>query len=84
MTEHPRLSSDPRIERPIVLQLLRDDHGEQWSRAELETELGDVEPLAVSDAITVLERHGVVVVQGEHIVASQCARYLDGLGLVGV
>lgn len=71
-------------ERAIALQLLRDDHGERWSRAELETELGDVEPLALSDAIADLERHGVVVVQGEHVVASPGVRHLDELGLVGV
>lgn len=34
------------IEHVIVLQVLRDDHVEQWTRAELETELNDVEPLA--------------------------------------
>jgi len=86
MTEqHPRLPSDLQVvERAVVLQLLRDDHDEQWSRTELETELDDVKPLALSDAIAVLERHGVVVVQGEHVVASRCARRVDELGLVGV
>ena len=85
MTEHSRPRSEPRsVERAIVLQLLRDDHGERWSRTELETELGDIEPLALSDAIADLERHGVVVVQGERVVASPCARQLDELGLVGV
>jgi hypothetical protein len=85
MTEHSRLPSDPRIaERAIVLQLLRDDHDEQWSRVELETELDDVEPMALSDAIADLERHGVAVVQGERILASRCARHLDELGLIAI
>ena len=85
MTEHPRLSPDPRIaERAIVLQLLRDDHDKQWSRAELETELDDVEPLALSEDIAQLKRHGVAVVQAEYIVASRCARHLDELGLIAV
>lgn len=85
MTEHSRLPSDPQIaERAIVLQLLRDDRDEQWSRAELEAELDNVEPLALSDAIAGLERHGVVVVQGEHVVASRCARQLDELGLIAI
>ncbi len=35
---------DPRIERVIILQLLRDDHGDRWSRAELEVEISNVEP----------------------------------------
>ncbi len=43
-----------------------------------------MEPLALSDAIADLERHGVVVVQGEHAVASPCARHLDELGLIAV
>ena len=85
MTEHPPLPPDLRIiERAVVLQLLRDDHDEQWSRTELESKLDDVEPLALSDAIAVLERHGVVVVQGEDVVASPGIRHLDELGLVGV
>jgi len=85
MTEHSHLPSDARIaERAIVLQLLRDDHDKQWSRAELETELDDVEPLALSDAIAALERHDIVVAQGEHVVASRCARHLDELGLIAI
>ncbi|HEY4812375.1 MAG TPA: hypothetical protein VIH71_15085 [Solirubrobacteraceae bacterium] len=84
-TVHSLQPSDPQIaERAIVLQLLRDDHDERRSRAELGTELGDVEPLALSDAIADLERHGVVVVQGEHVVASRCARQLDELGMIAI
>ena len=85
MTEHPQPNAEPRrVERAVVLQLLRDDHDEQWSRAELEAEVNDVEPLVLSSAIAELERRGVVVAQGEHVVASPCARRLDELGLVGV
>ncbi len=85
MTEHPQPHAEPRsVERAIVLQLLRDDHDERWSRAELEGEVNDVEPCSLSSAIADLERQGVVVAQGEHILASRCARHLDELGLVGV
>lgn len=85
MTEHPQPHSEPRgIERAIVLQLLRDDHDERWSGAELEAEVNDVEPSVLSSAIAHLERQGVVVAHGEHVVASPCARRLDELGLVGV
>jgi DNA-binding HxlR family transcriptional regulator len=85
MTECRQPHAEPRsVERAIVLQLLRDDHDEQWSRAELETVVNDVEPSALSTAIAELERQGVVVVQGEHVLASPCARRLDELGLVGV
>ncbi len=85
MTEHSRLPSDPRIvERAIVLQLLRDDHDERWSRTELQAEASDVEPSALSSAVKRLEQHCVVVVQGEHVLASSCARHLDELGLIAI
>ena len=85
MTEHPQPHSEPRsVERAIVLQLLRDDHDERWSRAELEAEINGMEPSVLRSAIAELERRGVVVAQGEHVVASRCARHLDELGLVGV
>jgi DNA-binding HxlR family transcriptional regulator len=85
MTEHPQPHAKPRsVERAVVLQLLRDDHDERWSRAELEAEIDDVEPSVLSSAIAGLERQGVVVAQGKHVVASQCARHLDELGLVGI
>jgi len=85
MTEHPQPHAEPRsVERAIVLQLLRDDHDERWSRAELEAVVNDVEPSALSGAIAELERRGVVVAQDEHVLASRCARHLDELGLVGV
>jgi predicted transcriptional regulator len=84
MTEHLRLPSDPRIERAVVLQLLRDDHGEQWSRIELEAEASDVEPSALSRAVERLERHGVVVALDDWVLASRCARHLDELGLIGI
>ncbi len=85
MTEHPQPNVEPRrVERAVVLQLLRDDHNERWSRAELEAEVNDVEPSVLSSAIADLECQGVVVAQGEHFLASRCARHLDELGLVGV
>ena len=46
-----RSSDDRRVEKAIVLQLLRDDHDERWSRAELEVELVPTGPLAISDAL---------------------------------
>ena len=85
MTEHSQPNAETRsIERAIILQLLRDDHDGRWSRAELEAEINDVPPSVLSSAIAHLERQGVVVAHGEHVVASPCARRLDELGLMGV
>lgn len=86
MTEHPGVSPDHRrVERAIVLQLLRDDHDKQWSRTELQTRLNDVEPAALAPAVERLEQQGVVLVRAaDAIVASPCARHIDALGLIGI
>jgi hypothetical protein len=46
--------------------------------------LSDVEPLAISDALTALEAEGVLYTGGEQVWASRCAQYLDELGFIGV
>jgi DNA-binding HxlR family transcriptional regulator len=86
MTEHPGVSPDHRrVERAIVLQLLRDDHDKQWSRTELQTRLNDVEPAALASALERLEQQGVVLVRSaDAILASPCARHIDALGLIGI
>lgn len=66
----------------LVLQVL--DRQGPRSRAKLETALGDVQPLAISDALTALEADGVLYTGGEQVWASRCARYLDELGFIGV
>ncbi len=77
--------SDPaRAERAVVLQVLRGDHHERWSRAELEQAVSGVEPAAVSDALTRLAANGVVVLDGDRVLASPCARCLDALGLIAI
>jgi hypothetical protein len=71
-------------QRAIVLQVLRADHAEQWARAELEQAAADIEPLTVSDALVTLDAEGVVILSGEHVEASRCARHLDAIELIGV
>ncbi len=72
------------VERAIVLQLTRNDHPEQWCRAELERTLHDVEALAVNDALERLSTLGIIDLDGEHATASESVRYLDGLRMVSV
>jgi DNA-binding HxlR family transcriptional regulator len=69
-------------ERAIVFQVLRDDHPERWSRAELERAITTITPLAISDALEQLHAEGVVDLDGEQVKASGCARYLDALELI--
>jgi hypothetical protein len=77
-------SGQQQAERAIVLQTLRDDHPQRWTRVDLEIEVGRVDPLTVSDALALLEADGVVIVDGESVCASACARRLDLLGLVSI
>jgi len=75
---------DPRIERAIILQLLRDDHWDRWSRAELEVEISNVEPLDIRDALARLDQDGIVQISGECVSASRAVRRLDELGLIAI
>ena len=75
---------DERAERAIVLQLLRDDHPPTWSRAELERQVSSLDALTVSDALATLGYEGVVILTGEQVQASPCARHLDTLELIGI
>jgi hypothetical protein len=69
-------------ERAIVSSLLRDDHPDRWSRAEIETEVSNIKPLAVSDALARLHAEGVIAIEGEEVQASTCARHLDALEML--
>lgn len=71
-------------ERAVVLQVLREDREERWSRAEFEREICDIEPLEISDALERLREHGVVHLAGELVWASRCARHLDILGMIAI
>jgi DNA-binding HxlR family transcriptional regulator len=72
------------VERAIVLQILRDDHEERWARAELAQEIPDFEPAALEEALTELERDGVLHCEGSSVWASRAARRLDGLELISI
>jgi hypothetical protein len=73
-----------RAERAVVLQVLRHDHAERWSRAELERELDDIPLLAIDRAVVSLAKNEVVRACGNTVSASLCARHLDALGLISV
>jgi DNA-binding HxlR family transcriptional regulator len=77
-------SDEHKVERAIVLQILRDDHDENWSRAELEIALGDTEQLTISDALARLEEEGVIELSGEIVLATRATRHLDALELLAI
>lgn len=69
-------------QRAVVIQLLRDDHAERWSRTEIERTLADMAPLVVDEAIGLLADAGVAIAENGTVLASRCARHLDMLGLI--
>jgi hypothetical protein len=78
------LKDDEVAERAIVLQVLREDRDERWSRAELEHEIYDIDPVAIGEAMEHLREEGVVHISGQLVWASRCARHLDELGMVSI
>ncbi len=78
-------TAEDRAKRAIVLQLLRDDHPERWTRAELERELPDVLPEEIESAVKELAAEGVVTIGDDKAIrASLCARTLDALELISI
>jgi DNA-binding GntR family transcriptional regulator len=43
-----------------------------------------IEPRVVRTALVRLEAEGVVILNGEMVTASRCARHIDALGLIGI
>jgi hypothetical protein len=72
-----------RLERGIVLTLLAEDHDERWSREELAASLR-VDHSTLHVAVARLCAEGVVLLDGEVVLASPCARRIDALELIGV
>jgi hypothetical protein len=72
------------VERAIVLQLLRDDHDERWSRAELAGEIPDFEGPVLDGALARLQREGVLHREGSEAWASRAARRLDELEMISI
>jgi hypothetical protein len=58
--------------------------GNRWSRAELDVEISNVEPLDISDALARLDQDGIVRISGESAWASRAVRRLDELGLIAI
>lgn len=74
-----------KVQRAIVLQLLRDDHEPLWTRSELKDEMSDFSRRAFGLALELLEGDECIAFVGSGGVrASICAQHLDELGLIGV
>jgi hypothetical protein len=82
-SREPRAVTGARLERAIVLQLLRDDREQEWSTQQLAVEMV-AEVSALEHALRSLERDGVLCLGQQTVRASRTTRRLDELGLVGV
>jgi hypothetical protein len=85
LLEERRLSENQRlVERAIVLQLLRDDREERWTREQLAREIADLPPAALERALVRLRRDGVLCRDRSTAWAAGALRRLDELELIGV
>lgn len=73
---------DWRTERTVVLMVL--DKSGQCSLAQLHADLRDIDQEKVGRALIGLEARGVVIMEGDLVWASKCARHLDALDLIAV
>jgi hypothetical protein len=72
------------VERAIVLQILRDDHEERWSREELAREIPDFEPMVLDGALARLRAEGILRIADGRVWATRAPRRLDELELIGI
>jgi DNA-binding HxlR family transcriptional regulator len=76
--------SEEVAQRAVVLQVLRNDHHERWTRKELKREIFDIKGRAINKALRCLQEEGVVDLDEEYVWPTRCAQYLDVLGMVSI
>jgi hypothetical protein len=73
-----------RVERLIVLELLRPEQPERWSQTRLELELPDIPREKIKAAVDGLSSYGVAWQEDGLVWASLCTRHLDALDMICV
>jgi hypothetical protein len=73
-----------RVQRLVVLHVLREDHEERWSGCELGDVLAEVEAEALANAIDGLTREGVLCAEGDVLWASSALVRVSELELICV
>jgi DNA-binding HxlR family transcriptional regulator len=82
-SREPRALTGAKLERAIVLQLLRDDREQDWSSQQLAAEM-DMQAPMLEHALSSLERDGVLSLEQDAVRASRATCRLDALGLLSV
>ncbi|MCW3069479.1 MAG: hypothetical protein JWL67_2104 [Solirubrobacterales bacterium] len=78
-----RMRTERKLERAIVLELLRDDHEPPWSIEDLGGELG-TERDSLKRALGRLGSEGVVLLRDGQVSAASATRRLEDLGLIAI
>jgi DNA-binding HxlR family transcriptional regulator len=74
----------PRVQRAVVLEILRDGHEKRCSRSQIDRSLSDIPSEVRERALLELERDGLLERLGEMVCASPSIRRLDELDLIAV
>jgi hypothetical protein len=81
----PGLGGEPGLTHNLItLLVLKSNHPDPWSRAEIEVALNDIPAWDINDALAELEDEGVVILNGEQVEASRCARYIDSIETIRI
>lgn len=75
-------SDEDLADRAVVLQLLRSDRGEQWTREQLKAELPDLHPASIVRALARLEEAEVTHRSGPFHWLRFGPRHLARVGLI--
>ncbi len=82
-SREPRALTGAKLERAIVLQLLRDDREQEWSSQQLAAEM-DMQAPMLERALSSLEREGVLSLEQDAVRATRATCRLDELGLLSI
>ena len=77
-------AAERRLQRLVVLELLRDDHQGPWSGCELSDELSPVRAETLATAIDRLVKEGVLCGDGDELSPSPALQRLNELELICV
>jgi hypothetical protein len=80
--QETNMQEQRRVERLVVLELLRPEQPERWEQAKLELELATIPREKIEAAIEGLGSHGVAWHEDGVVRASLCTRHLDTLDML--
>lgn len=80
--QETNMQEQRRVERLVVLELLRCEPSERWSETKLELELATIPSEKIKAAIEGLSSRGVAWYEDGCVWVSLCTRHLDTLDMI--